>query len=138
MSEAAKMIGVHASTLSRESELVAVAAGGRDKRLAPSDVLELAEYHKRRSLNDVAEDLITHARNVDPSCVEAVEQEVEDYFAGRQGSTSGKDALFADLERVLPPELFRKVRAMYFATDDADLDGELVSDLSEEEIAQGR
>jgi len=138
MTEAAEMIGVHVSTLSRDPQVQTVSAGARDKRLAPTEVLRLTEFHKRRSLNDVAQALISHAATRDPSVAAEVETEVERYFSDRNESTSGKDALFADLQRVLPRPLYEKVKAMYFATEGVELDGEIVSDVTDEELASGR
>lgn len=129
------MIGVSKATLSRDAEAKAQRAGRREKRFAPAEVMRLAEFHKRVSVNEVARALLAHTEKRDPAAVDAVEAEIDAYFASRKHSLSGKDAFFADLQRVLPPALYTKVRHAYLASEGLE-PPDVVSDMSDEEIEE--
>jgi hypothetical protein len=82
ITEAAKMLGVSASTLSRRDDLAGEARGERDVVLAPAEVLRLGAIYRKRSLNDVAQALLDLAERADPQERRIVEAELEAYFAG--------------------------------------------------------
>ena len=75
LTEAAAMLGVSASTLSRR-RLEGIRVGGREQRLRPSEVMAEADYHKRRLPELVANDLVLYARKHAPDDAEVVEIEV--------------------------------------------------------------
>src|SRR5438874_12582321 len=62
LTAAAEILGVSASTLSRRGDLATEHRGERDIVIAPADVLRLAVIYRKRSLNDVAQALLDHAR----------------------------------------------------------------------------
>jgi hypothetical protein len=82
ITEAAKMLGVSASTLSRRDDLAGEARGERDVVLAPGEVLRLGAIYRKRSQNDVAQALLDLAERANPQERRIVEAELEAYFAG--------------------------------------------------------
>ncbi|MGI8559060.1 MAG: hypothetical protein ACR2ND_12275 [Solirubrobacteraceae bacterium] len=110
ISKAAEMLGVAASTLSRRADLAREERGERDVVLAPGEVLRLGAIYRRRSLNDLAQNLIDHAEAVSVDEKVRVEAEVESFFE--------QDTLFAEQEellrlarRRLPPALVEQIEA---------------------------
>src|SRR4051794_6575122 len=79
LSAAATMLGVSASTLSRREDLKAEPRGERDKVLRAAEVMRLAVVYRRRSLNEVAADLLAYARKHAPSSVELIDEEIESF-----------------------------------------------------------
>ena len=136
LTQAAKMIGVSPATLSRDPDVNPVEAGRREKKFPPIEVLERAALYKRRSLNEVAQELLDHAQEQRPELASAVENDIEEFFERRPVQPANKPAFFADLARVLPPALFEEVRTMYDAAE-GHQPGEVISDLTDEEIAAG-
>lgn len=109
LTAAAEMIGISPSTLSRRQDLVAEPRGDRDRVLRPQEVLRLAAVYRQRSLNDVAQDLVDHARTASPDEATRVEEEVETFFEGRSISDDHR-AEFLDLaRRLLPASLYAEV-----------------------------
>lgn len=76
MSQAAKMLGVAPSTLSRRPDVVTHARGDRDTVLLPAEVLRLGRIYRKRSINEVAADLVDHAAQHG----ERIEDEVDEFF----------------------------------------------------------
>lgn len=136
LTEAARMIGISPATLSRDPDVNPVEAGRREKRFSPIEVLGRAALYKRRSLNEVAQELLDHAREQRPQLASAVESDIEEFFEQRPAQPTNKPAFFADLARVLPPALFEEVRTMYEAAE-GHQPGEVISDLTDEETAAG-
>jgi hypothetical protein len=108
---AAKMLKVSASTLSRRSDIVVEDRGERDRVLAPSEVLRLAGVYRKRSLNDVAQDLINHAVKDSPDDAMRVEEEVETFFEGRAMSDDRRQDFLAVARRLLPDGLYNEVES---------------------------
>lgn len=77
---AAQMLGVSASTLSRRADRTAERRGERDRVLPPAEVLRLASVFRRRSVNDIAQALLDHARATAPDEVTRVEEDIEGFF----------------------------------------------------------
>ena len=136
LTEAARIIGISPSTLSRDRDARPIEAGRRDKVFTASHVLDRASVYKRRSLNEVAQDLIDHAAKHSPASAAAVEEEVEAFFARRPLPEDDSARFLADLERVLPPELFKTMKAIYNATEGRE-SGDIVSNISSEEEEEG-
>lgn len=81
MSQAARLLGVAASTLSRRADLAVEARGDRDLVLLPAEVLRLARVYRKRSINEVAADLIDLATVSGDGG--RVEREVDDWSGWR-------------------------------------------------------
>jgi hypothetical protein len=107
LTEAARLLGVSASTLSRRNDVVCERMGERDKRVPAGEVLRLAVVYRKRSLGEVAADLIGRARERSPRDAEHVQEEIEHALGGcvpHRGQTSfacrAVRAGAADLRRV--------------------------------------
>jgi hypothetical protein len=75
LSQLSAILRVPKSTLGDRK--VAFEHVGREKRFAPLTVLELAVYFRQRALQDVADDLVAHARHAaDAKTARYVEEEV--------------------------------------------------------------
>lgn len=107
--QAARMIGVHASSLSRRE--LPVEHAGREARLSPRLVLELAAHYRRRDEYEAGGALVDYALAHAPDHVGEIEAEIERYFE----ETSDRDArldvagFLADARRHLPPGLYAQV-----------------------------
>jgi hypothetical protein len=108
---AAALIGISASTLSRREDLLAEHRGERDRVLPAAEVLRLAAIYRKRSLNDVAQDLIDHVRAESPDEAARVEEEVEAFFEGRTISENRRDEFLLLARRLLPASLYKEVEA---------------------------
>jgi hypothetical protein len=107
----AEILNVDVSSLSRSH--VPTEACGREKRVAPADVIGLAAYYRRRSLSEVAAALIDHAlQNADPDAVEAIELEVEVALRERGSAPAAPHSdWLQQARRALPAHLFAEVEA---------------------------
>lgn len=117
LSQAATMLGVSPSTLSRR-KLPFEAAGGRDKRLRPAVVLQEAAFHRRRRLAGVAAELIAYAQAHAPDAAQAVQAEVETSLARTtvpKGLTI--EELLDDARAALAPALYDRVAAVFEIED---------------------
>jgi hypothetical protein len=119
LTEAARLLGVSASTLSRRDDLVCERMGERDKRLAAEEVMRLAAVYRKRSLGEVAADLIGRARERSPQYVEHVAEEVERFFEQSEPATPSESEFLAEAERALPAELYEQVRRVYRSSEGA-------------------
>jgi hypothetical protein len=106
--EAAKMLGVSASTLSRREDLAGQARGERDIVLAAGEVLRLGAIYRKRSLNDVAQALLDHAEKAEPEERPRVEAEIELFFEAPTAELEETELLRLARRR-LPPELLQQV-----------------------------
>jgi hypothetical protein len=116
LSEAAGLLGVSASTLSRRDDLVCERMGERDKRIPVGEVMRLAVVYRKRSLGEVTAGLIAHARESSPRNAEHVQEEVERFFEQREPSVLSDGAFLAKAKRALPAELYEQVRRVYRAS----------------------
>lgn len=128
LTAAAEMIGVSASTLSRRDDLAAESRGERDRVLRPSEVLRLAAIYRQRSLNDVAQDLIDHARTASLQEAARVEEDVESFFEGRAISDERRADFLEQARRLLPASLYAEVEATLSQRGEA-LPDALIGDL---------
>lgn len=117
MSQAAAVLGVSASTLSRRRDLACERMGERDKRVPVAEVLRLAAVYRKRSINGVAADLIRHVRERAPAHVEQVEEEVERFFEQLQAPAASAERFLAEARRALPRKLYREVERVYRGGD---------------------
>ena len=115
---AAQMLGVAPSTLSRRDDLATERRGERDLVLAPGEMLRLAAVYRKRSLNDVAQELVDLARESSPEDAGVVEAEVESFFEDRAVSAEERDEFLATARRLLPDGLLVQVEASLEPPDD--------------------
>jgi hypothetical protein len=108
---AAEMVGVAPPTLSRLSDLVYIRAGGRDHRIPAAEVLRLARHFQRRSIDEVAFDLVAYCEAHAPNLTEAVAAEVDEAVATfyQTASKPSMEAFLRDARRFLPSGLFIQV-----------------------------
>jgi hypothetical protein len=106
---AAEILGVAASTLSRRQDLAAQHRGERDVVVSPGEVLRLGAIYRKRSLNDVAEALLAHARAVAPQEERRIEQEVEAFFEATAPSADQRTELMVLARRLLPAPLCEQI-----------------------------
>ena len=107
---AAEMLGVAASTLSRRADLAREQRGDRDVVLAPSEVLRLGAIYRRRSLNDVAQDIVDYAEAIGADERRRVVAEVEAFFEQDMLATE-REELLRLARRRLPAELVEEIEA---------------------------
>jgi hypothetical protein len=116
LTEAARLLGVSASTLSRRDDLACERMGERDKRIPAEEVMRLATVYRKRALGEVAADLVTSARERSPEHAAHVQEEIERFFEQRGPPVFSDGAFLAEAERALPPELYEEVRRVYHAS----------------------
>jgi len=117
LTEAARLLGVSASTLSRRDDLVCERMGERDKRIPAGEVMRLAVVYRKRSLGEVAADLIVRARERSPRDAEHVQEEIERFFEQSESPAVSEGAFLAEAKRALPAELYEQVRRVYGASE---------------------
>jgi hypothetical protein len=116
LSQAAKLLDVSPSTLSRRTDVAHETMGARDKRLPAAEVLRLAAIYRKRSINEVALDLIEYARERAPAYVPEIEQEVERFFELLAPPSVTERDFLADAKAALPEAVYREVERAYRAT----------------------
>ncbi len=99
LSDAARMLGVSPSTLSRRNDIPFERMGDREKHIRPSDVLRLADLYRKVPVSQVAADLIDYARPQGEPAATYVENEVEEYYATRRNAPKVTTAQFLQLAR---------------------------------------
>ncbi len=115
LTEAARLLGVSASTLSRRDDLRAERMGERDRRVPAIEVMRLAAVYRKRSLNEVAADVVEYAEQHAPEQAATVEDQVQRFFAERRGRAPSEGAFLDEARRALPAELYREVERVYRA-----------------------
>ena len=111
--QAARMIGVHASSLSRRD--LPVEHAGREVRLSPRLVLELAAHYRRRDEYEVGGALVDYALAHAPDRVGEIEAEIEAYFeeTGERDTPLDRESFLEEARRHLPPALYAQVERAY-------------------------
>jgi hypothetical protein len=115
--QAARMIGVAASSLSRRPDLTCERRG-REQRVSPAEVLRLARYYKRRPLGKVASELLDFAYEHAPDQAAVVDQEIE-LTLGPDSSTLEPEQFLLAAQRGLPPSLYAEVERAWRRSLDA-------------------
>ncbi|MGI8846867.1 MAG: hypothetical protein ACR2GX_01165 [Candidatus Dormibacteria bacterium] len=106
LTRAARFLGVEPSTLSRRDDLNGERAGRQEIRVSPTTVVHLSREYRRRGPDEVAHDLIDHARRKAADQVPAVEAEIDHYLASNPAVASTDRVQLLELaHRHLPPEL---------------------------------
>src|ERR1700690_1192243 len=113
LTEAARLLGVSASTLSRRDDLVCERMGERDKRIPAGEVMRLAVVYRKRSLGEVAAGPIGRALESSPRDAEHVQEEIELFFEQSESSALPEGNFFTEAKRMLPAERFEQVRLVY-------------------------
>jgi hypothetical protein len=116
LTEAAGLLGVSASTLSRRSDLEFERMGERDKRLPAGEVMRLAGVYRKRSLGEVAAELIAYARQHCASHAEDVQEQIELHFEQTPAPMLSGSGFLAEARRALPAELYEEVARVYRAS----------------------
>lgn len=111
ISAAAAVLGVAPSTLSRRADIRAEPRGARDRVLAVAEVLRLASIFRKRSINDVAYDLLEQARAQAPEDAATVQEEIESYFEAETVGERQREQLATLAHRLLPAELCEQIDA---------------------------
>jgi hypothetical protein len=114
LSEAAEMIGVDKSTVSRAD--ISVVQAGANKRVLPTPLLTLAMTKRRRPVTQVAAALISYTRAHAPAELEAVEREVDEFFASirEHGTPSiSRDDFLDEARRFLSAAEFESLERRY-------------------------
>jgi hypothetical protein len=119
LSEAATMVGVRPATLSRLPDLEYIKAGGRDHRIPAVEVIRLAQHYRRRSIDEVAFDLVAYTQAHAPAVEAAVATEVDEAVAAMYRGTPNPstEAFLRDARRYLPNRLFRQVAEAIFSEE---------------------
>jgi len=117
LTETAGLLGVSASTLSRRDDLVCERMGERDKRIPVGEVLRLAVVYRKRSLGEVAADLISRARKHSPRDADHVQEEIERFFEQSESPALSDSAFLAEAKRALPAEMYEQVRRVCEASE---------------------
>lgn len=112
--QAASMIGVSPSALSRHKGLMALRRGS-ELRIPPVEVMRLVRHYRRRTDYQAGGELIEYATRMAPDYADAVEVDVQAAFRGVPTSPSGPDEFLAEAKRSLPAELYRQILAIYEA-----------------------
>jgi len=76
----------------------------------------LAAVYRKRSLGEVAADLIARAWEHSPQHAEQVQEEIERFFEQSEPPVLSDGAFLAEAERALPAELYEQVRRVYRAS----------------------
>lgn len=114
LSAAAAMLGVSASTLSRRDDLAAERRGERDLVLPVAELLRLAAVYRKRSLNDVAQALLEHAKSTPRGDVPTIEAEIESFFETRATISERSDDFIDTARRLLPAPLVEEIERTLF------------------------
>ena len=120
---AAAMLGVAASTLSRRADVQAQARGDRDRVLLAGEVLRLASIFRRRSINDVAQDLLDYAGRHAPPEVSGVAEEIEQYFEDAALGEGAGEHLLTLAHQMLSPALCERIKT------ELDASGQMLPDV---------
>ncbi len=117
LTEAAGLLGVSASTLSRRSDLTFERMGERDKRVPAGEVMRLAGIYRKRSLGEIAAELIAYARGHCIVHAEDVQEQIEQYFEQASAPELSGTSFLVEAKRALPAELYEEVARVYRAAD---------------------
>lgn len=121
LSQAAALLTVSPSTLSRREDLVYEAMGERDKRVPPLEVLRLAAIFRKRPLREVADDLTGYARSHAPDWAPQIEATLAAHVERLESQLLREREFLTEARRTLPRPLYREVEQAYRAWQAAEL-----------------
>ncbi len=111
--QAATMLGVAASTITRRADLGAVRSGGRE-HVPAGRVLQLNALYRKRITSELAQELLDFARAHNSDHAALVEAELEEFFEAHQtGAAQPREQLFSALASMLTSEQLETVRDLY-------------------------
>lgn len=116
VTEAAAMVEVHKSTVSRNAD-ESIGAGA-NKRLPAREVLRIANEQKQVPLTQVAGALIEYAKLNASGSLHEVRSEVEEFFASdrsRPKRTVSREEFLAQARDLMDDDEYRKVVELYDA-----------------------
>lgn len=138
--EAAAMVGVAAPTLSRLPDLRYIQAGGRDHRVPSDEVLRLTQHFRRRSLEEVAFQLIAYCKEHAPGAESAVTAEVDAHLSRSYQATpeASLEEFLRDARRLLPASLFNQVARAALADDITETRRRAAAASTKPKVSRGR
>lgn len=108
--EAAAMLRVSASALSRCDRIESVQVGGRGRHYSPKAVLAAGAFYKKRSLNEIAAELLDYARrHGDEAAAGRAKAEIDEFFVNRTADPVDRDLFLKQARRSLPRSLYLEV-----------------------------
>jgi hypothetical protein len=118
LTQAAAMLGVKPPVLSRRPKLDFIRAG-REHRIPAAEVLRLTQYFRRRSVDEVAFDLVVYCQAHAPQAEEIVAAEVDETVAAiyRAVPEPSVEQFLRDARRFLPSGLFGQVARAVMADE---------------------
>jgi hypothetical protein len=118
LTEAAGMVGVKPSVLSRRPDLAFIAAG-REHRTPAVEVLRLTQYFRRRSVEEVAFQLVAYCQTHAPQAADAVSTEVDEAVAAIYQAVPDPsvERFLREARRLLPSGLFGEVARAVLADE---------------------
>lgn len=121
LSQAARLLGVSPSTLSRYPGLATQPFGRLEHRVSPAIVIRLAREYRRRVVEDVSYDLVALAELRDRRQARVVAREVDRELLKPSSHTRQLDidAFLATAKSSLPPQLYRAVHQALHPTSGA-------------------
>lgn len=121
--EAAAMLRISASVLSRCKKVEAVSVGERGRHYSPGAVLTAGAIYKKRSLNELAAELLEYAReHGDEEAVARARREIDKFFLTRTVEPVDREVFLQQARRSLPGSLFREVERAFEEGVSADAD----------------
>lgn len=138
--QAATMLGVAAPTLSRLPDLKYIRAGGRDHRIPAGEVLRLTQHFRRRSLEEVAFQLIDYSKTHTLGMESAVTAEVDEYLSQSYRATpeGSLEQFLRDARKLLSPGLFSQVARAALAEDIRETRHRAATASSKPTVSRGR
>lgn len=117
VTEAAHMLGINKSTVSKRAEGSQTAGGTR--RIPPAEVLRLGLQQRKVPLTQVARALVDYAERHAPSHRRQVEEQVREFFAAdRERTKSGvsREDFLRQARELLDERAYRTLEQRYDAT----------------------
>lgn len=112
-SQAAAMLDVAASTLTRRKDLGSIRSGGRE-HVSALRVLELNAEYRKRVVNEVAQELFDFALEHNPQYAAQIEEEIEAFFETRTARPAmPREEFLASLKPALSDEQYELVSTLY-------------------------
>jgi hypothetical protein len=112
--EAAGMLRISASVLSRNEEIESVQVGSRGRHYSPVAVLSAGAFYKKRSLNEIAAELLDYARqHGDEEILAKVKAEVDQFFVHRTVEPVDRELFLKQARLALPSPLFQEVKRAF-------------------------